>query len=273
MKNRTITVTVSADRDNVFKFLSCLSNLPLWATESFQRLTKENGCAKVWTPTGEVYVTLLSDERTGVIDLLTGSRVDEMMVCPMRVIRRPHGAAVSCTLFQAADEPDEFYDRVYTALLADFRRLKTRFGEGDLCAPTNERAAFYPGIVTGRFYETWDFYTTHLGFRTVTECDIYVQMYHPTGAQIAVLRHEVDGPVKELVSATDGRGVWLNLDVSDADAEHQRLVEAGVEIAAPLENTTWGDRQFIVRDPNGVLISIAHRCEVRGTETRPLAAN
>jgi uncharacterized glyoxalase superfamily protein PhnB len=273
MKNRTITVTVPADRDDVFRFLSVVSNLPLWATESFQRLTYENGCARVWTPTGAVYVTLVADERTGVIDLLTGTRMDEMMLCPLRVIRQPHGAAVSCTLFQAADEPDEFYERSYSALLADFRALTVRFGEGRLHAPTNERAPFYPGIVTGRFYDTWDFYTTHLGFRTVTECDIYVQLAHPTGAQIAVLRHEVDGPVKELVSATDGRGVWLNLDVADADAEHRRLIDAGVEVVRPLENTSWGDRQFIVRDPNGVLISIAHRYEVVRTETRPLAAN
>jgi len=273
MKNRTITVTVPASRDDVFRFISQLSNLPLWATESFQRLSFENGCAKVWTPTGQVYVALVADERTGVVDLLTGSRLDEMMLCPLRVLSRPHGASVSCTLFQAVDEPDEFYERSYAAMLADFRKLTTRFGEGQLHAPTNERAAFYPGIVTGRFYDTWDFYTTHLGFRTVTECDFYVQLAHPTGAQISVLRHETDGLVRELVSATDGRGVWLNLDVVDADAEHRRLVKAGVEIAVPLENTSWGDRQFIVRDPNGVLISIAHRYEVRGTESRPLAVN
>lgn len=273
MKNRTITVTVPADRDDVFRFLSVLSNLPLWATESFQRLKFVDDCAKVWTPTGEVYVAMVADERSGVIDLLTGTRLDEMMLCPLRVIRRPHGCAVTCTLFQAADEPDEFYERSYAAFLADFRRLTTRFGGGELQAPTSERAPFYPGIVTGRFYETWDFYTTHLGFRTVAECDIYVQIAHPSGAQMAVLRHEVDGPVKELVSATDGRGVWLNLDVVDADAEHRRLVQAGVEIAAPLEDTSWGDRQFIVRDPNGVLISIAHRNEVLATESRPLAAN
>ena len=273
MKNRTITVTVSADRDDVFRFLAALSNLPLWAAESFQRLTYEGGCAKATTPTGEVHVALLADERTGVIDLLTGTQSDEMMVCPLRVIRRPHGAAVSCTLFQAADEPDEFYERLYAALLADFRNLITRFGEGGVYAPTHERAAFYPGIVTARFFETWDFYTTHLGFRTVCESDVYVQLAHPTGAQIAVLRHEINGPVAELVSATDGRGVWLNLDVPDADAEHRRLLTAGVEIARTVENTPWGDRQFIVRDPNGVLIAIAHGSEVRGTESRPLAVN
>jgi catechol 2,3-dioxygenase-like lactoylglutathione lyase family enzyme len=273
MKNRTITVTVPTDRDDVFHFLSALSNLPLWAAESFQSLTYEGGYAKASTPTGEVYVTLLADDRTGVIDLLTGSRSDEMMVCPLRVLRRPHGAAVSCTLFQAVDEPDEFYERSYATLLADFRNLAVRFGEGRLHAPTHERAAFYPGIVTARFFETWDFYATHLGFRTVCESDIYVQLAHPTGAQIAVLRHEIDGPVEELVSATDGRGVWLNLDVADADAEQRRLAAAGVEIARSAENTPWGDRQFIVRDPNGVLIAIAHDSEVRGTESRPLAVN
>lgn len=76
MKNRTVTVTVPADRDDVFRFLAELSNLPLWATESFQRLRYEDGCAKVWTPTGEVFVALLADEPTGVIDLLTGARRD-----------------------------------------------------------------------------------------------------------------------------------------------------------------------------------------------------
>ena len=74
MKNRTVTVTVPADRDDVFRFLAELSNLPIWASESFQRLRyEEDGCAKVWTPTGEVFVALMVDESTGVIDLMTGS--------------------------------------------------------------------------------------------------------------------------------------------------------------------------------------------------------
>ncbi len=121
------------------------------------------------------------------------------------------------------------------------------------------RRAFYPNLVTARFYETWDFYTTHLGFRTVAEHHDYVHLAHPAGHQLGVLRHEIDGELSELVSGTDGRGFWISLDVEDVDAELARLLAAGVQVAVPIENKPWGDRQFMVRDPNGILIAIAQR--------------
>jgi uncharacterized glyoxalase superfamily protein PhnB len=268
MKNRTITLRVSADRDTVFAFLSRLENLPLWATATCRDLHREGTDWKMRQPDGEVYVALLADAGTGVIDLLTGDHPDEMALRPLRVVRRPHGAALICTLFQGPDEPDEFYEKNYRALLADLRGLAVRFGGGELDAPTREGVPFYPGLVTANFYETWDFYTTHLGFRTLVEDDVFVQLAHPAGAQLAILRHELDGPAPELVSATDGRGYWLNLDVADADAEHARLCAAGVEIVAPPTDKPWGERMFVVRDPNGVLIALAHWT---GAQTEPIA--
>ena len=128
-----------------------------------------------------------------------------------------------------------------------------------LAPPTLAPRAFYPNLVTARFYETWDFYTTQLGFRTVAEHQAYVHLAHPDGHQLGVLRHEVDGELAELVSGTDGRGFWISMDVPDADREYARLLAAGVPVAEPIENKPWGDRQFMVRDPNGVLIAIAQR--------------
>ncbi|HEY0944301.1 MAG TPA: VOC family protein [Opitutaceae bacterium] len=126
--------------------------------------------------------------------------------------------------------------------------------------PAATGRAFYPGIVTARFYETWDFYTTHLGFRTMLESDYYVQLVHASGAQLGILRQELDGSPAELVSPTDGRGFWLGIDVADADAECARLRAAGVEIVHPPEDKPWGERHCVVRDPNGVLILIGHTC-------------
>lgn len=118
--------------------------------------------------------------------------------------------------------------------------------------------SFYPGLVTARFYESWDFYTTHLGFRTVEENDAYVDLRHPNGCGLALLRQETADDVSELVSATDGRGFWLGLKVDDADAMHARLLAAGVPIVHAPEDKPWGERHFVVRDPNGVLIYVAH---------------
>jgi catechol 2,3-dioxygenase-like lactoylglutathione lyase family enzyme len=126
-------------------------------------------------------------------------------------------------------------------------------------APSANARAFYPGIVSHRFYESWDFYTEKLGFRTVCEWNVYVHLRHPCGAQLGILKEETDGQPAELITRSDGRGMWLNLDVADADAEHDRLRNDGVEIALPLEDKPWGDRQFAVRDPNGLLVFIAHR--------------
>lgn len=51
-----------------------------------------------------------------------------------------------------------------------------------------------------------------------------------------------------------GTGVMLNFRVDDVDAAHARLVEAGLQIAMPLEDHPWGDRGFSVMDPIGNVI-------------------
>jgi catechol 2,3-dioxygenase-like lactoylglutathione lyase family enzyme len=117
----------------------------------------------------------------------------------------------------------------------------------------------YPGIVTGLFYDTWDFYTTYLGFRTVAEHDTYVHLVHPDGPQLGLLREETDGQESELICATRGTGFWINLEVPNADEAYARLKDAGVPISHPPENKPWGERQFLVRDPNGVLIYLAQK--------------
>jgi catechol 2,3-dioxygenase-like lactoylglutathione lyase family enzyme len=263
MQNHTITLTVPADRDDVFAFLSRTENLPGWASAFCRGLRPAGRHWLARTAAGdEVYVALRSDAVAGTIDLLTGPRPDEMHLLPLRVVPTPDGAAVTCTFFQSPGLADETFAWLYRELLAGLRRLLPRLGGGELYAPPREAASYYPGLVTARFYKTWDFYTTRLGFRTVAEHDCYVRLVHPGGAQLAVLREETDGAPGELISATEGRGFWLGIDVADADAEYARLQQTGVPVEGPPENKPWGERSFVVRDPNGVLIVVAQRLPV-----------
>ncbi len=270
MKNRTLTVTLAMERDELFATLAPIENLPAWAPGFCSALRREGRLWRGTSPLGELYFAITADARTGVIDLFFGAQPDEMMLVPLRVVRQPHGAAVTCTLFQPADWPDELFELQHETFAGALRELARR-GAGEVHATAGGGAPFYPSLVTGKFSETWDFYTTHLGFRTLCESDFYVQLMHPGGAQIGLLRHELNVPAPELVCGTDGRGFWLNLDVADADAALARLAAAGVEIAAEIADKPWGDRQFVVRDPNGVLIAISHRIAPSGRETRPLA--
>ena len=49
----------------------------------------------------------------------------------------------------------------------------------------------------------------------------------------------------------------LHLQVDDVEAWWTRAVEAGVEVAMPLQDMFWGDRYGQVRDPFGVTWSLA----------------
>lgn len=51
-------------------------------------------------------------------------------------------------------------------------------------------------------------------------------------------------------------GVFLALEVDDADAWHRHLRAHGVEIEVPPHNEPWGHRAFTVRDPDGLSIVI-----------------
>jgi len=126
---------------------------------------------------------------------------------------------------------------------------------------TPAQGSFYFGLVTEKFFETWDFYTELLGFRTLDENETNVLLMHPSGVRLEILKHETNERHAELVSATDGRGFWLNLEVEDVDGEYQRLCAGGVQLVHPPEDQSNGRRGFTVRDPNGVLICIANPWE------------
>ena len=125
-------------------------------------------------------------------------------------------------------------------------------------AATDVRA-FFPGIVSARYNETWDFYTEVLGFRTIDEWDTFVHLEHPCGARISILREETEEEASELVSATDARGLWLNVEVANLDAEYLRLSARGVSSLSMPEQRASGERRFVLRDPNGILIFVTER--------------
>lgn len=133
-------------------------------------------------------------------------------------------------------------------------------------------APFHAGLVTPRLFATWDFYTEHLGFRTVHERRGCVQLFHPCGARLTLLQEEAGIAPAELVSATNGRGVWLTLEVADAGAERRRLRTAGLSPADLPENGPWPPAAFAISDPNGVLVIITPRARPPSARFLPALA-
>lgn len=105
---------------------------------------------------------------------------------------------------------------------------------------------------TEKLQESKDFYLRHFGFLLAFESDWYVELVTPdrrAGISFTL-------PQREAGEFFNGRGVILSFEVEDADAEYARLQSEGVSISQPLEDKPWGERSFVVNDPNGLHIYI-----------------
>lgn len=117
--------------------------------------------------------------------------------------------------------------------------------------------SLYPVICTARLKESRDFYTRLLGFSTTFEADWYISLRHPgeVGYELALLDHT--HPTLPEDYRTPAQGLLLNFEVEDVDAEWHRLVtREKLRPLLDLRTEDFGQRHFIVADPNGVLIDV-----------------
>lgn len=102
------------------------------------------------------------------------------------------------------------------------------------------------------------FLVQHFGFHEnhSDEAGNYASLSHPdSGMSVVFVRRgcEVLPPGFRDETAS---GVILAFTVDDLDAEEQRLRAAGVPITLPLREEPWGERLFMVEDPNGVRVEL-----------------
>ncbi|SEP60485.1 Uncharacterized conserved protein PhnB, glyoxalase superfamily [Devosia sp. YR412] len=100
------------------------------------------------------------------------------------------------------------------------------------------------------------FYETHFGFTRIFSSDWYVQLRatadHPF--EIALIGQDHDSIPVSAQGAS--KSVILSLYVEDAAAELERLIAAGLTITQPLRDEVFGQRHFILADPDGILIDV-----------------
>jgi catechol 2,3-dioxygenase-like lactoylglutathione lyase family enzyme len=119
-----------------------------------------------------------------------------------------------------------------------------------------QTSSFYPLIQVADVEASARFYETNLGFTRIFNSDWYVQLRAtaPHPFEIAVIAHDHDS-IPEAARGPS-KNVILSFYVDDAAAEHARIAEAGVTIAQPLRDEVFGQRHFIVVDPDGILIDV-----------------
>ncbi|NMC32067.1 MAG: glyoxalase [Veillonellaceae bacterium] len=108
-------------------------------------------------------------------------------------------------------------------------------------------------ISTNKLEQSREFYRDYLGFELVFENDNYIEMLAQgsTTMGVSFVTPELSGGEK-----FTGEGIILSLEAADVDAEFARLKAAGVRICEEIRDKAWGERSFVINDPNGVHVYI-----------------
>ncbi|OKJ65349.1 glyoxalase [Streptomyces sp. CB02009] len=117
--------------------------------------------------------------------------------------------------------------------------------------------SFYPVICTEALEEAVAFYRTHFGFETTYTSDWYVSLRRPEPPFHELALVSADHPTIPEGHRRPAGGLLLNFEVTDVDAEYDRLVRrAGLRVALELRSEDFGQRHFIVAAPDGVLVDV-----------------
>ncbi len=113
-----------------------------------------------------------------------------------------------------------------------------------------------PGFVTDKLAQTKEFYLKYFGFKVKFENDFYILLIHEqSDFEISFL--ETNHPSQNQVFQPKyEKGSYLTIEVPDVDSEYKKLKSLGCEILMETKDEPWGDRHFIVLDPNGLGLDI-----------------
>ncbi len=116
--------------------------------------------------------------------------------------------------------------------------------------------SYYPVIMTDDVAGTSVFYQRYFGFEPAFAIDWYTHLVMGGDESINLAVIEAGHETVPEAARAAVRGLILNLEVEDVDAEYERLVGEGLEILQQLRSEPFGQRHFIAQDPNGVLIDV-----------------
>ncbi|PBB90171.1 glyoxalase [Mesorhizobium sp. WSM3864] len=116
--------------------------------------------------------------------------------------------------------------------------------------------SYYPVLMTSDVAATAAFYVEHFRFKALFDSDWYVHLQSSEDRRVNL--GIVDGDHETIPEEGRGRtsGLLINFEVRDPDAVYERIVAAGLPILRSLRDEPFGQRHFITKDPNGVLIDV-----------------
>ncbi len=119
---------------------------------------------------------------------------------------------------------------------------------------------FWSGVVTEKVRESKEFYVRLFNCEVLYEGeDDWFALLKLGESELGFMKPGLEFQAPIYRAPFQGQGMWIAVDVADAEAEYRRIRSLGVSIAVELRDEPWGDRHFSIIDPNGIGVDVVQR--------------
>jgi len=111
-------------------------------------------------------------------------------------------------------------------------------------------------ICSDDLQESKEFYVKLLGFQVKYDSDWYVQLCSPKDSEIeyGIIQRDHELVPKEYQNTPNG--IYVTFVVENVDVVYGMAVDMGIPIIQEPRNEFYGQRRFLVKDPNGCLVDV-----------------
>ena len=115
--------------------------------------------------------------------------------------------------------------------------------------------SFYPVIMSNKIKESKNFYMKYFNFELTFENDWYISLKSEDNIELAIINSEHPTIPEKFRNLS--QGIILNIEVDNANNEYERLILTNnLSVISDIKDEEFGQRHFIIEDPNGILIDI-----------------
>ncbi|NEQ49130.1 MAG: hypothetical protein F6K11_03220 [Leptolyngbya sp. SIO3F4] len=111
-------------------------------------------------------------------------------------------------------------------------------------------------ICSTRLAESRDFYTRLFDFQVDYDSDWFVHLISED-KQLELGIIQQDHAIVPEVARTSPHGFYLTFVVDDVDILFETAQAEGLEVIQAPEDTFYGQRRLLLRDPNGVVVDVS----------------
>jgi len=111
-------------------------------------------------------------------------------------------------------------------------------------------------ICSDKLPESKSFYTTLFKFKVDFDSDWFVHLIsEETNLELGII--DRTNEIVPLAARNNAQGLYITFVVDSADKVFEIALEANYTIVEEPKDTFYGQRRFIVKDPNGVLVDVS----------------